>query len=94
MGKWLFAESEIIIFDEPTVGVDIGSKSEIFRLMDNLAREGKVIIMISSDNPELVAVCDRVGIMRFGSLVTILEGDRITEENIVKYALGVDEKES
>ena len=94
LGKWLFAESEIIIFDEPTVGVDIGSKSEIFRLMDNLAREGKVIIMISSDNPELVAVCDRVGIMRFGSLVTILEGDRITEENIVKYALGVDEKES
>lgn len=94
LGKWLFAESEVIIFDEPTVGVDIGSKSEIFRLMDNLAREGKVIIMISSDNPELVAVCDRVGIMRFGSLVTILEGDRITEENIVKHALGVDEKES
>ncbi len=89
MAKWLFAESEVIIFDEPTVGVDVGSKSEIYRLIDELAAQGKVIIMISSDNPELISICDRVGIMRFGKLVTILEGNLITEENILKYALGV-----
>lgn len=92
MAKWLYAESEIIIFDEPTVGVDVGSKSEIYRLIDDLAKQGKVIIMISSDNPELLAVCDRVGIMRSGRLVTVLEGDRITEENVLKHALGVTEE--
>jgi len=92
MAKWLFAESEIIIFDEPTVGVDVESKSEIFKLIDNLAREGKIIIIISSDNSELVAVCDRIGIMQFGKLVTILEGSQINEENILKNSLGMSEK--
>lgn len=94
MAKWLYAESEIIIFDEPTVGVDVGSKSEIYRLIDELAKQGKVIIMISSDNMELLAVCDRVGIMRSGRLVTILDGERITEENVLKHALGVTEEVS
>jgi len=92
LAKWLFAESEILIFDEPTVGIDVGSKSEIYGLMDDLSKEGKIIIMISSDNPELISVCDRVGIMRFGKLVTILEGAQITEENMLKYSLGVSEK--
>lgn len=94
MAKWFFAESEIIIFDEPTVGVDVGSKSEIFRLIDNLAKKGKIIIMISSDNSELVAVCDRVGIMRFGKLVNILEGPHINEGNILKNSLGINEEDS
>lgn len=93
LAKWLFAESEILIFDEPTVGIDVGSKSEIYALMDDLAKRGKIIIMISSDNPELISVCDRVGVMRFGKLVAILEGDGITEENILKYSMGVGEKD-
>jgi len=94
LGKWLFADSRIIIFDEPTVGVDIGSKSEIYKLIDELADSGKFIIMISSDNPELISICDRIGVMRFGSLVQELEGDEMTEEKIVKISLGVhDEKE-
>jgi ribose transport system ATP-binding protein len=93
LAKWLFAGSEVLIFDEPTVGVDVGAKDEIYRMMENLANQGKVIIMISSDNPELVAICDRVGIMRNQGLVTILEGDEITEESILRYSLGVDEKE-
>jgi ABC-type sugar transport system ATPase subunit len=91
LGKWLFAKSNIIIFDEPTVGVDVGSKSEIYKLIDQLASEGKYIIVISSDNPELVSICDRVGIMRFGQLVTELEGDQISVEQILKYSLGVHE---
>jgi len=92
MAKWFFAESEITIFDDPTVGVDVESKGEIYKIINNLAREGKIIIIISSDNLELVAVCDRIGIMRFGKLVTILEGSQINEENIIKNSLGVSEK--
>jgi len=93
LAKWLYAEAEILIFDEPTVGIDVGSKSEIYALMDDLARRGKIIIMISSDDPELISVCDRVGIMRLGRLVAILDGDEITEENILKYSMGVGEKD-
>ncbi len=93
LAKWLYAEAEILIFDEPTVGIDVGSKSEIYALMDDLARRGKIIIMISSDNPELISVCDRVGIMRLGRLVAILDGDEITEESILKYSMGVGQKD-
>ena len=93
LGKWLYAGSEVLIFDEPTVGVDVGAKTEIYRMMDELARQGKTILMISSDNPELISVCDRVGVMRDRRLVTILEGGQITEEAILRYAMGVDEKE-
>jgi ribose transport system ATP-binding protein len=93
LAKWLYAGSEALIFDEPTVGVDVGAKAEIYRMMENLAREGKAIIMISSDNPELVAICDRVAVMREGRLVAILEGEHITEENILRHAMGVVQKE-
>jgi ribose transport system ATP-binding protein len=91
LAKWLYAGSEVLIFDEPTVGVDVGAKAEIYRMMENLAREGKAIIMISSDTPELIAVCDRVGVMRSGRLVTILQGDAITEANILRHSMGVEE---
>jgi ribose transport system ATP-binding protein len=93
LGKWLYAGSEVLIFDEPTVGVDVGAKTEIYRMMDELARQGKTILMISSDNPELISVCDRVGVMRDRRLVRILEGGQITEELILRYSMGVDEKE-
>jgi ribose transport system ATP-binding protein len=92
LGKWLYAGSEVLIVDEPTVGVDVGAKGEIYRMMDDLAKEGKVIIMISSDNPELIGVCDRVGIMRGGRLAVILEGDEITEENLLRYSIGAEEE--
>lgn len=87
-GKWLLANSKILILDEPTVGIDIGSKEEIYFLIDNLTKQGKIIIMISSDTPELAAICDRIGIMRKGKMVTILEHDEVTEENILKYSIG------
>ena len=93
LAKWLFAEAEVLIFDEPTIGIDVGSKSEIYGLMDGLAKSGKIIIMISSDNPELISVCDRVGVMRFGKLVAVLDGEQKNEENILKFSMGVDEKD-
>lgn len=89
LAKWLFAGSNIIIIDEPTVGIDVGAKSEIYKLMDELALQGKIIIVISSDNPELVSICDRIGVMRDGRLVKILEGEDIREDNILRYAMGV-----
>ena len=93
LAKWLYAGSEVLIFDEPTVGIDVGAKGEIYRMMENLALQGKIIIMISSDNPELVAVCDRVAVMRGGRLVAVLEGAEITEEKILRYSMGVGDKE-
>jgi ribose transport system ATP-binding protein len=90
LGKWLHAESEILIFDEPTVGIDVGSKSEIYQLMNKLAEDGKIIIVISSDTPELISISDRVGVMRYGKLEEILEGDQLTEENILRLSMGVE----
>ncbi len=91
LAKWLLTAAEILIFDEPTVGVDVGAKAEIYRMIEDLTRQGKIIILISSDNPELVALCDRVGVMRNGKLVVILEGNELTEENILRYSMGVCE---
>ncbi|HTZ51103.1 MAG TPA: sugar ABC transporter ATP-binding protein [Spirochaetia bacterium] len=93
LAKWLYAGAEVLIFDEPTVGVDVGAKGEIYRMMETLAAQGKVVLMISSDNPELIAVCDRIGVMRAGRLVGMLEGSQVTEENILRYSMGVDERE-
>ena len=91
LAKWLYTGAEVLIFDEPTVGVDVGAKAEIYRMMEALASEGKVVIMISSDNPELIGVCDRVAVMRGGRIVATLEGERITEEQILRHSMGVEE---
>ncbi len=92
LAKWMFANTDILIFDEPTVGIDVGAKAEIYNLIYELAGTGKILIMISSDMLELISVSDRIGIMRSGRLVTILEKGMITEENILKYSLGFDER--
>jgi ribose transport system ATP-binding protein len=86
--KWLLADSRIIILDEPTLGIDIGAKTEIYGLMDKLLREKKIIIMISSDTPELVLMCSRIGVMRSGSMVKILEKEEASEENVLTFAIG------
>jgi len=91
LAKWLYAGAEVLIFDEPTVGVDVGAKAEIYRMMEALASEGKVVIMISSDNPELIGICDRVAVMRGGRIVATLEGEHLTEEQILRHSMGVEE---
>ncbi len=91
LAKWLHAGAEVLIFDEPTVGVDVGAKAEIYRMMEALAAQGKAIVMISSDNPELIGVCDRVAVMRGGRIVATLEGGSITEEQILRHSMGVEE---
>jgi ABC-type sugar transport system ATPase subunit len=89
LARWLLKNSQIIIFDEPTIGIDVNAKSEIHRLIARLAQEGKSIILISSENPELIALCDRVLVVRHGQIVRELTGDEINEENIISCAFGV-----
>ncbi len=88
LAKWLYANSNIIIFDEPTRGIDIGAKEEIYKLIVELAKEGKYIIIISSDMPELISMSDRVIVIRKGELVGELDGSEISEENILSYSIG------
>ena len=84
--KMLYRENEILIFDEPTRGIDVGAKSEIYKLMTQLAEEGKSIIMISSDMPELLRLSDRVIVMCEGHVTGELDISEATQETIMTYA--------
>jgi ribose transport system ATP-binding protein len=88
LAKWLLADADVFLFDEPTRGIDIGAKEEIYRLMTDLSRAGKVVVMVSSDMPELTAMSDRVGVMRNGRLVIVLGKGQIDEEQILAYSIG------
>lgn len=88
IAKWLGAKSEILIFDEPTRGIDVGAKSEIYHLMEELVAEGKSIIMISSELPELMALSDRILVYHEGSIsAELTDVSSLTEEDILKHAI-------
>jgi ribose transport system ATP-binding protein len=94
LSRLLETKPRVIILDEPTRGVDIGAKSEIYRLIDDLARRGVGVIVISSELPEIVGICDRVLVMREGKIAGEVGGvghPPITQENIVAIATGVKE---
>jgi ribose transport system ATP-binding protein len=86
IGKWLTADTEILIFDEPTRGIDVGAKSEIYKLLNDLAHQGKAIIMISSELPEILRMSHRVVVMCEGRVTGILNVNEATQESIMKYA--------
>jgi ABC-type sugar transport system ATPase subunit len=88
LAKWLFTQARILIFDEPTRGIDVGAKQEIYRLMSSLVQQGKAIIMISSDMPELIAMSDRIMVLRNGEMAGLLDTEEITEERILSLAIG------
>jgi ribose transport system ATP-binding protein len=90
IGKWLAAEARLFIFDEPTRGIDVGAKSEIFALIDKLVSEGAAVLMISSEQAEIVHVCDRAYVMREGRIVGELSRSELTEENIVRMGMHHD----
>jgi len=92
LGKWLCTDCDILIFDEPTRGIDVGAKAEIYELMSGLAEKGKAILIASSEQKEIVGLCDRVYVMHEGRVRKELEGGEITQERIVTHALGKDEK--
>ena len=93
LGKWLFTDSDIFIFDEPTRGIDVNAKSEFYKIITHLASQGKVIIMISSDMPELISMSDRIAVVRKGQITATLEKDQISENSIIRHALEVEKNE-
>jgi len=92
VAKWLATESRLFIFDEPTRGIDVGAKAEIYQLLNALAKEGRGILMISSEMNEVVGLSDRVYVMREGEIAAELPRDGLSQETIVKFAVGGEEK--
>jgi len=88
ISRWLLIKPDILILDEPTRGIDVGTKAEIHKLMTSLAKEGKAIIMVSSELPEILGMSDRVLVMHEGRLKGIFEGKHITQESIMQAAVG------
>lgn len=88
IARWLLTDYRVIIFDEPTKGVDIGAKEEIYKLIVDLASMGKAIVMISSDMPELISMSDRIFVMRSGEHVGTVDADNIDEKSLMEMYLG------
>src|SRR3984957_12915337 len=88
LAKWFNTNGEIFIFDEPTLGIDVGSKQEIYKVMVDLLKQGKLIIMVSSDMPEVISMSDRVMVMKNGENMAELTTDEVSEENILTYSIG------
>ena len=88
LAKWLFTGSKILIFDEPTRGIDVGAKSEIYKLMNALAAQGVAIIMISSELPEVLGMSDRILVMHEGTIAGELSRAEATQEKIMHLATG------
>lgn len=84
LSKWLFAEPDILILDEPTRGIDVGAKYEIYTIINRLAAEGKSIVVISSELPELLGICDRIYVMNEGRVVGEMSGADASQEKIMK----------
>jgi ribose transport system ATP-binding protein len=90
ISKWLNADSEILIFDEPTVGIDVGAKNEIYKLIRNLADLGKSIIFVSSELPEIINLSDRILVFKEGNIVKEIEGnENLKEYDVFKYAIKI-----
>ena len=88
LARWLAISPKVLILDEPTQGVDVGSKAEIHRLIVDLAERGMAIIMISSELPEILGMSDRIAVMHLGSLGGILPSAEATQHKILSLALG------
>src|SRR3954454_13322473 len=88
LGKWLSMQPRVMFFDEPTRGIDVGAKGEIYALMRELADQGVAIVMISSDMEEVIGVSDRVAVMHEGSVSGVLEREQFSEYNVLRLAMG------
>ena len=86
IARWLNHHTSVLIFDEPTRGIDVGAKAEIYGLMRELTARGYAIIMISSELPEIVGMCDRVAVFRQGRIEATLAGDEIDPDTVMTYA--------
>ncbi|MCL2580743.1 MAG: ATP-binding cassette domain-containing protein [Oscillospiraceae bacterium] len=87
LSKWLFADPDVLILDEPTRGIDVGAKYEIYQIINELARQGKCVIVISSELPEVIGLSDRIYIMNEGRMVGELARDQATQESIMEHIM-------
>jgi ribose transport system ATP-binding protein len=93
IGKWLMRDPHVLLLDDPTKGVDVGTKAEFYALLTRLSEQGKTILFYSSDDEELIGLCDRVLVVHDGMIRTELSGDRLTKENLISSSLGVADAE-
>ena len=91
LAKWLNSGCRILIIDEPTRGIDVGAKVEIYKLINDLSHRGVAIIVISSETSELMGICDRIMVMRNGRIQGILNRDEYSEEGILRLAIGANQ---
>ncbi len=87
VGKWIFAQPDVLMMDEPTRGVDVGAKYEIYQIINNLVSQGKAVMMISSELPELLGMCDRIYVMNEGRLIAELKAEDASQEIIMSYIM-------
>ena len=87
--KWIAADCKCLILDEPTRGVDVGAKTEIYKIINDFAAQGLAVIMISSEMPEIIGMCDRVIIMSRGRVTGELSREELSENNLIKFAMEV-----
>jgi ribose transport system ATP-binding protein len=87
IGKWLCKKSDLLIFDEPTKGIDVGAKAEIYKLMERLVKDGVGVIFISSEMPELMGICDRILVFNEGRINASISRDEFTESKILSVAI-------
>lgn len=87
IARWLLADPDILLLDEPTRGIDVGAKYEIYQLIIDLAKQGKGVIFVSSEMPELLGVCDRIMVMSNGHQSGILERSDLSEETIMRLSV-------
>lgn len=94
LGRWLATHPKILFLDEPTRGIDVGSKQEIYSIINKLVKEEMAIVLVSSELPEIINMCDSVCVVRNGRIVKQLPREDLTQENIMKYATGGEKSES
>jgi ribose transport system ATP-binding protein len=94
LARWLFANSKVFLLDEPTRGVDVAARSEIYRAINELVEAGAAVLMVSSEVPELLGMADRILVMRRGRMVSELDGKKATQEQVLAHATVEDSKQS
>ena len=87
LSKWLFSDPDVLILDEPTRGIDVGAKFEIYSIINELASQGRGVVFISSEMPELLGMCDRIMVMNKGAFVGELTRDEASQERIMEIIM-------
>ena len=87
VGRWLYFDPDIILVEEPTRGIDVRAKADIYKILNEFCKQGKAVVIMSSESPELMGICNRILVMYDGSVVAELDGDKTTEAEIAYYTV-------